>query len=91
MATFTITGYSQDEVCNHCGRPLKHGIKVSDGRILGATCIDKVLSKAKFYQGKRYRVGADRIIHIARVVELKPVSQWDIYNVSIKSTEFEYV
>lgn len=90
MATFNITGYSQDEVCNHCGRTLKHGIKISDGRIVGATCLDKLLSRPKLYHGKKYRLGAERIIHIARVVELKSPSQWDVYGVAPKSTEFEY-
>jgi len=90
MTTFNITGYSQDEVCNHCGRSLKHGIKISDGRIVGATCLDKILTKPKMYHGKKYRLGAERIIHIAKVVELKSPSQWDAYMVSVKSTEFEY-
>lgn len=90
MTTFNITGYSQDEVCGHCGRNLKHGIAISDGRIVGATCLDKLLSKPKVYLGKKYRLGSERIIHIAKVVQLKAPSLWDRYGVSPKSTEFEY-
>lgn len=85
----SIVGYVEDDVCAHCGRSLKHGIKISDGRIVGADCFDKQLTKPRINGKKKYRFGAKHIIHIAQVVEYKPVSQWDLYNVSINATVFE--
>ena len=41
----SIVGYAEDEICAHCGRYLKHGIKISDGRIVGADCFDKQITK----------------------------------------------
>lgn len=85
----SIVGYEQECNCEHCGRPLKHGIRISDGRIVGATCLDKKLTKPKVYHGKKYRLGAERIIHIAKVVQFKAVSQWDAYGVAPSSPNFE--
>lgn len=87
----SIVGYAEDEICAHCGRHLKHGIKISDGRIVGAACFDKQITKQRIKGKKKYRFGAKHIIHIAQVVQFKPVSQWDIYNVSMNATIFEEV
>lgn len=70
MATIVITGYEQDGRCEHCGRPLRHCIRVDDGRIVGATCFNKLLTKPLQYNGKPYRVGEENIIRRAKAVEL---------------------
>ena len=64
-----IMGYEQEGKCEHCGRNLIHCIKLSDGRIVGATCFDKKMTKAKTYNGKKYRIGADKVIYYAQLRE----------------------
>jgi hypothetical protein len=86
-----IVGYEQECNCEHCGRPLKHGIRISDGRVVGATCLDKKLTKPKIYRGQKYRLGSERIIHIAKVVQFKNPSRWDDYGVAPSSPVFEAV
>ena len=67
--TITITGYEQEGYCEHCGRALKHCIKIDDGRIVGATCFDKIITKPKTYNGKPYRVGTENVIRYAKIAE----------------------
>ena len=64
-----ISGYEQDGKCEHCGRTLTHCIKLSDGRIVGATCFDKKMTKAKLYAGRTYRIGAEKVIYYAKLRE----------------------
>ena len=68
-ATLTITGYDTDTVCECCGKKLVHGIRLADGRTVGAQCFNKVLTKPLSYSGKSYRVGAENIIRRAKVRE----------------------
>jgi hypothetical protein len=64
--TLTITGYDNDTVCECCGKKLVHGIRLADGRVVGAQCFNKVLTKPLSYGGKNYRVGAENIIRRAK-------------------------
>lgn len=89
MNQILIVGYESDCNCEHCGRALKHGIKVSDGRIVGATCLDKKLTKPRVYQGKSYRLGAELIVRAAKVAQWKPASEWARYGVSASTLQFE--
>lgn len=89
MNQIAIVGYEQGGQCEHCGRALKHCIRTSDGRIVGATCFDKKLTAPRVYQGRKYRLGAERIVHIAKVVERIPAHQWGGYGVNSDSTIFE--
>lgn len=89
MTTITITGYEQDTKCEHCGRKLVHGIIISDGRVVGATCLDKKLTKAKIYHGKKYRLGAELIVKAAKVVQWKQPKDWLTYGVSEATITFE--
>ena len=66
MSTLTIVSYEQDGRCEHCGRPLKHCIRLDDGRIVGATCFAKILTKPKTYFGKPYRLGPAEIVRYAQ-------------------------
>lgn len=91
MVNITIVGYEKGGKCEHCGRVLKHGIRISDGRIVGAQCLNKQLTKPRTYQGKKYRFGAEHIIKIAKVVEYKTPFEWSRYGVSVQSTIFEAV
>lgn len=68
-ATIVITGYTEDCNCEHCGRNLRHGIRISDGRVVGAQCFDKVLTLPQTYGGKSYRVGAENVIRYAKIAE----------------------
>jgi hypothetical protein len=69
MAALAITGYEPDCNCEHCGRKLRHGIRVSTGQVVGATCFNKVLTKPRTYQGKKYRVGEENVIRYAKIAE----------------------
>ena len=84
----SIVGYEQDCHCEHCGRALVHGIRISDGRIVGATCLDKKLTAPKVYNGKKYRLGAELIIRAAKVVQWKQPSEWSRYGVSVGTIQF---
>ena len=64
-----IAGYEQGGKCEHCGRTLTHCIKLSDGRIVGATCFDKKMTKAKIYDGRKYRIGSEKVIYYAKLRE----------------------
>lgn len=70
-----IAGYEQGGKCEHCGRNLKHCIKLSDGRIVGATCFDKKMTKAKIYRGSKYRIGAEQVIYYAKLREFGKLAQ----------------
>lgn len=73
--TIAIVGYEQQGNCAHCGRALKHCIRISDGRIVGATCFDKVMTKPKKYQGKSYRIGSENVIRYAKLAEFGKLVQ----------------
>ncbi|WP_268797546.1 hypothetical protein [Pseudomonas huanghezhanensis] len=89
MNQISIVGYENDCNCEHCGRALKHGIKLSDGRIVGATCLDKKLTMPRVYQGKKFRFGAEFIVRIAKVVEQYSPTSWSRFGVSASSATFE--
>lgn len=89
MNQISIVGYEAECNCEHCGRALKHGIKLSDGRIVGATCLDKKMTMPRIYQGKKFRFGADFIVKVAKVVEFYSPSNWARFGVSASSTTFE--
>lgn len=89
MSQIQIVGYESDCTCEHCGRALKHGIRLSDGRTVGATCLDKKLTKPRQYQGKSFRLGAEIIVRTAKVVQRYSPSNWARFGVSASSTMFE--
>lgn len=88
MTQIAIVGYESDCNCDHCGRALRHGIRLNDGRVVGATCLDKKLTAPKVYNGKKYRLGAELIIRAAKVVQWKQPSEWDRYGVSARTIQF---
>lgn len=45
MAKITITGYDTECKCEHCGRPLKLGVKTAERGIIGADCFVKLVAK----------------------------------------------
>ncbi|HFH3167933.1 TPA: hypothetical protein ACGJVD_006786, partial [Pseudomonas aeruginosa] len=91
MSQISIVGYESDCNCEHCGRALRHGIRLSDGRLVGATCLDKKLTKPRLHQGKSFRFGAEHIIKIAKVVQFYSPGNWARFGVSASSTTFEGV
>lgn len=88
MAIIEIVGYEQDTLCAHCNRKLKHGIVLSDGRTVGATCLDKQLTEPKQYQGKKFRLGSELIINAAKVVQFKDPRSWGRFGVSHQTLQF---
>jgi hypothetical protein len=74
-ATLVIVGYSEDDVCAHCNKTLRHGIRLDDGRVVGAQCFNKVLTLPQTYGGKSYRVGAENIIRYAKIAEFHTLSE----------------
>lgn len=89
MSKLSIVGYEQDGHCEHCGRALRHCIRISDGRLVGATCLDKKLTLPKTYQGKKYRLGAELIIKAAKCAQFVAPQNWSRYGVSSRTMEFE--
>lgn len=90
MARISIVGYEQEGNCEHCGRPLKNCIKLSDGRIVGSTCFDKKLTAPKNYQGKKYRIGSSEVVRLAKIAEYVPVANWQKqYGISANHLTFE--
>ncbi|HHK4483248.1 TPA: hypothetical protein ACQTYQ_006627, partial [Pseudomonas aeruginosa] len=89
MSQISIVGYESECNCEHCGRALKHGIRLSDGRLVGATCFDKKLTLPRTYHGKSFRFGAEHIVKIAKVVQFYSPSNWTRFGVSASSTTFE--
>ena len=89
MATIEIVGYEEDCNCEHCGRALRHGIRISDGRTVGATCLDKKLTLPKVYQGKKYRLGAELIVRAAKVAQFYTPNAWSRFGVSASTMQFE--
>lgn len=67
--TLTIVGYEQEGHCDHCGRALRHCIRLADGRVVGAQCFDQRLTRPRLYQGRPYRIGAQKVIELARLVQ----------------------
>lgn len=69
--TISIIGYEQEGHCEHCGRALKHCIRISDGRIVGATCFDKKLTKPRIdrFTKKSFRIGAENVVRYAKMAQ----------------------
>lgn len=52
MTKLTITGYTKECDCEHCGRPLKLGVKTVERGAIGADCFVKLIAKnTKRYSG----------------------------------------
>jgi len=53
-ATISILGYEAECDCDHCGRSLRHGIKVSGLGTIGADCFRAMIrsNRKRFSQGK---------------------------------------
>lgn len=61
-----VSGYYQGGECTHCGRELKHCV-VTDHGVFGAACFVNKVAKPKTYNGKKYRLGTDSIISLAKM------------------------
>ena len=89
-----ISGYELDgtmtQRCDHCNKRLKHAIKLSDGRQVGAQCLNIKLTKARVYDGKKYRHGQSFIIKAAKVVQfVTDESKWVSYGVSREAIVYD--
>lgn len=80
--TIQITGYAPEAHCDHCGRALRHGVRIDDGRTVGATCLANKLTAPRKHAGRAYRLAADAVVHMAKVVERVPAHLWGQYGVS---------
>jgi hypothetical protein len=90
MTTISIIGYEQDGHCEHCGRALKHCIRISDGRIVGATCFDKKLTKPQSSWGKKsFRVGAENIVRYAKMAQFLTAEKMAMHGVYPHCLQFE--
>lgn len=61
-----ITGYLEGGECAHCGRELRHVICTDGAGQVGARCFANALTKPRVYQGKKYRIGVDQVIYLAK-------------------------
>lgn len=84
-----IEGYEENSVCGHCGRELRHGIKVSNGLIVGASCLaNKIAGKKVKASGEEYSVSPSRIIDMAKVCQFVDPSKWSMYGVNQSAITF---
>ena len=74
----TIAGYERDAHCAHCGRRLVHGVRLADGRTVGATCFDQVLTLPRIYNGRKYRIGAENVIRYAKIAESGKLARYGL-------------
>ncbi|WP_068635047.1 hypothetical protein [Thauera butanivorans] len=52
MNTLSITGYTRDCNCEHCGRPLKLGVVTPEKGTIGADCFVRLIQRdTKRYSG----------------------------------------
>ena len=90
--TVQITGYIESAECAHCGRELRHGIRIDDGSTVGAQCFaKKITAPRRHYSGKTFRLDAAAIIHIAKVMQRTPAHTWNQYGVNEASRTFQRV
>jgi len=82
-----ITGYEQEVHCEHCGRHLKHGVRLADGRVVGADCFVKMVAP-KYYKGKKVRTTASWIRDVAKVVQFVSPDNWARYGVNEDATKY---
>ncbi len=62
-----IVGYVPDEHCHHCGRKLVHGIRLSNGLIVGAACFAKKITLPRMYQGRKSKLSSNTVIWMAKI------------------------
>ena len=86
--TLRISGYVAEAQCDHCGRALRHGIRIDDGRTVGATFLANKLSAPRTHAGRPYRVTADTVVSAAKVVERVPAHLWAQYGVNEAAITF---
>lgn len=88
--TLTIVGYETECACEHCGRALRHGIRLNDGRTVGAQCFDRVLTKPRSYYGKAFRVGQENIVRYAKIAARFTTEQAEIrFGIGLSHRTFE--
>ena len=81
MTFICITGYEQEAHCDHCGKALKHGIRISDGRLVGSTCFANKLTKPYTYNGKKHRYAKEYIVKIAKLAQYIPREKWSSWGI----------
>lgn len=69
MAQLTIIGYEQECSCDHCGRSLKHGIKVGGLGTIGADCFNKMIKADRKKFSGNGKPGASYIRMLAKLKE----------------------
>jgi hypothetical protein len=89
MNTISIVGYEENGHCEHCGKSLRHCIRISDGRIVGATCFDKKITMPKLYANKSYRIGSECVIKYAKMAQFWSVEKMLRNGVNASSLTFE--
>ena len=70
-----IAGYKRETHCDHCGRALLHGIILADGRVVGATCLTRKMTKPHVYMGRTWRTRETDAVRYAKLAELGKLGQ----------------
>lgn len=81
MSKICITGYEKEENCDHCGKALIHGIRLSDGRVVGAICFANKLTAPYVYNGRKQRYAKEYIVKIAKLCQFIPREQWSKWGI----------
>ena len=86
MSKYSILGYDPETYCDHCGRPLKIGIRLSSFGVIGADCLNTAiqLDLKRWGGGKP---GADLLRHLAKCRE--KFSQKDLERMGYYSRAFD--
>lgn len=64
-APITVTGYSNNGCCMHCGRELLHCVQ-TDAGVFGAQCFAAKVTAPRTYRGKTYRLSTGALLDLAK-------------------------
>lgn len=90
MGTLSIVGYEKDVNCQHCNKFLKHGIRLDNGQVVGAACFENQLTIEKVYQGKKFKMGTQAIIKLAKIAEYVSPAEWS-RRYGVSAHDFSYL
>lgn len=75
MATITILGYERECYCDHCGRALQHGVKVSGLGVIGADCFNRLITADRKRFSGNGKPGAPYVRTLAKLKERDSAAQ----------------
>lgn len=72
--TISIVGYEKECYCDHCGRPLQHGIRTDRLGTIGADCFNKlIIGDRKRFSGN----GKPGAPYVRTLAKLRERDSWE--------------